>query len=74
MSRNVTEAAKGSTEISQNIMGVAQAAQGTSSNAHESMKAAQSLAQMSTQLRGLVDQFKVTSDAQGNGRARHGAV
>jgi methyl-accepting chemotaxis protein len=68
MSRNVTEAAKGSNEISQNITGVAQAAQGTSSNAHESMKAAQALAQMSTQLRALVDQFKVTADANGNGR------
>ena len=60
MSRNVTEAAKGSTEISRNIVGVAQAAQGTSSNSHESMKAAQALAQMSTQLRSLVDQFKLT--------------
>jgi methyl-accepting chemotaxis protein len=68
MSRNVTEAAKGSNEISQKITGVAQAAQGTSSNAHESMKAAQALAQMSTQLRALVDQFKVTPDAHGNGR------
>jgi methyl-accepting chemotaxis protein len=68
MSRNVTEAAKSSIEISQNITGVAQAAQGTSSNAHESMIAAQALAQMSTQLRGLVDQFKVTPDAHGNGR------
>jgi methyl-accepting chemotaxis protein len=68
MSRNVTEAAKGSNEISQNITGVAQAAQGTSSNAHESMKAAQALAEMSTQLRGLVEQFKVTPDVHGNGR------
>jgi len=68
MSRNVTEAAKGSTEISQNISGVAQAAQGTSSSAHESMKAAQALAQMSAQLRGLVEQFKVTADSHGNGR------
>jgi methyl-accepting chemotaxis protein len=68
MSRNVTEAAKGSTEISQNISGVAQAAQGTSSSAHESMKAAQALAQMSTQLRGLVEQFRVTADMRGNGR------
>jgi methyl-accepting chemotaxis protein len=62
MSRNVTEAAKGSTEITQNIAGVSQAAQGTSSSAHESMKAAQALAQMSTQLRGLVEQFRLTED------------
>ena len=67
MSRNVTEAAKGSNEITQNIAGVSQAAQGTSSSAHESMKAAQQLAQMSTQLRGLVEQFKVTSDGPANG-------
>jgi len=70
MSRNVTEAAKGSTEITQNIAGVSQAAQGTSSSAHESLKAAQSLAQMSTQLRGLVEQFKVSDEGQGNGRNR----
>ncbi len=69
MSRNVTEAAKGSTEITQNIAGVSQAAQGTSSSAHESMKAAQSLAQMSTQLRGLVEQFRVTGDGRANGSA-----
>jgi methyl-accepting chemotaxis protein len=68
MSRNVTEAAKGSSEITQNIAGVSQAAQGTSSSAHESMKAAQQLAQMSTQLRGLVDQFKVSSDGPANGQ------
>jgi methyl-accepting chemotaxis protein len=67
MSRNVTEAAKGSSEITLNIAGVSQAAQGTSSSAHESMKAAQQLAQMSTQLRGLVEQFKVTSDGPANG-------
>jgi methyl-accepting chemotaxis protein len=67
MSRNVTEAAKGSTEITQNIVGVSQAAQGTSSSAHESMKAALQLAQMSTQLRGLVEQFKVSSDGPDNG-------
>ena len=70
MSRNVTEAAKGSTEITQNIAGVSQAAQGTSSSAHESLKAAQSLAQMSTQLRGLVEQFKVSDEGQGNARNR----
>jgi methyl-accepting chemotaxis protein len=70
MTRNVSEAAKGSSEITLNIAGVSQAAQGTSSSAHESMKAAQSLAQMSTQLRGLVEQFKVSGDTQYNGRGR----
>jgi methyl-accepting chemotaxis protein len=74
MSRNVTEAAKGSTQITQNIAGVSQAAQGTSSSAHESMKAAQQLAQMSTELRGLVEQFKVTDDGHGNGRSKQTAA
>ncbi len=74
MSRNVTEAAKGSTEITQNIAGVSQAAQGTSSSAHESMKAAQALAQMSTQLRGLVEQFRVSGDGPDNGHSRRRAA
>jgi len=68
MTRNVAEAAKRSTEIAQNITGVAQAAQGTSASAHESMKEAQKLDQMSAQLRGLVEQFKLSGD----GKARVG--
>jgi methyl-accepting chemotaxis protein len=74
MSRNVTEAAKGSTEITQNIAGVSQAAQGTSSSAHESMKAAQALAQMSTQLRGLVEQFRISGDGPDNAHSRRRAA
>ncbi len=68
MSRNVVEAAKGSESITQNITGVAQAAQNTSSSAHDSQKAASQLAEMSTQLRRLVEQFKV--DINGNGHRR----
>lgn len=68
MSRNVVEAAKGSESINQNITGVAQAAQNTSSSAHDSQKAASQLAEMSTQLRRLVEQFKV--DINGNGHRR----
>jgi methyl-accepting chemotaxis protein len=59
MTRNVTEAAKGSDEITSNIAGVADAARGTANNAHESQKAAEDLAQMASQLRGLVEQFKI---------------
>ncbi|MGA2812624.1 MAG: Ig-like domain repeat protein [Candidatus Acidiferrum sp.] len=62
MSRDVSEAAKGSAQVSKNITGVAQAAQNTSSGATESHKAARSLAQMSTDLRELVGQFKVDSN------------
>jgi methyl-accepting chemotaxis protein len=62
MTRSVSEAAKGSGQISENIRGMAQAAQSTSTSAVESQKAAQELAQMSTQLRGLVEQFKIQGD------------
>jgi methyl-accepting chemotaxis protein len=67
MSRNLTEAAKGSGEVAQNIHGVAQAAQNTSHGATDSQKAAKSLAEMSTQLRELVGQFKIDSSGSGNG-------
>jgi methyl-accepting chemotaxis protein len=67
MSRNVAEAAKGSGEVAKNITGVARAAHSTSSGATESQKAARGLAQMSTELRTLVAQFKVDS----NGHRTH---
>jgi len=69
MSRNVTEAAKGSGEVAKNITGVATAAQSTSAGASDSQKAAQSLARMSTELRELVSQFKT----EGNGHQRRAA-
>ena len=69
MSRNVTEAAKGSGEVAKNITGVATAAQSTSAGASDSQKAAQSLARMSTELRELVGQFKTES----NGHSRRAA-
>ena len=61
MTRSVANAAKGSGEIAHNIEGVAQAAQGTSHSAQESRRAANELAEMAVQLRGLVGQFKVSS-------------
>jgi methyl-accepting chemotaxis protein len=61
MSRNVSEAAKASGQVAKNIGGVADSAQSTSTGAAESEKAARSLAQMSTELRGLVAHFKVDS-------------
>jgi methyl-accepting chemotaxis protein len=65
MSRNVSEAAHGSGEITSNIAGVAQAAESTSRGASDTQKAAEQLVAMSNQLRGLVDQFKI--NAQGSG-------
>jgi hypothetical protein len=59
MTRNVTDAEKGSGEITQNIAGVAEAARGTSSSAQEWQKAASQLAEMAAQLNNLVGQFKI---------------
>jgi methyl-accepting chemotaxis protein len=70
MSRNVTEAAKGSGEVAKSITGVALAAQSTSSGATDSHRAAQQLAKMSTGLRGLVARFKVES----NGLEKHASA
>lgn len=59
--RDVSDAARGSGEVAQNIQGVAQAAQSTSHGATDSQKAALHLAQMSTHLRELVGQFKLAN-------------
>ena len=54
MARNVGEAAKGSGEITKNIGGVAEAAKSTSQGANDSLKAAEALAKMSSDLGELV--------------------
>ncbi len=59
MARNVGEAAKGSGEITRNIGGVAEAAKSTTHGANDSLKAAQSLATTATELRELVQKFKI---------------
>jgi methyl-accepting chemotaxis protein len=74
MTRNVAEAAKGSGEITHNIAGVAEAARGTSNSAQESQKAANELAEMAVQLRGLVSQFKIDAGAAGGAKAPAGTV
>jgi methyl-accepting chemotaxis protein len=75
MSRNVSEAAQGSGEITSNIAGVAEAAQGTTRGATDTQKASQQLVETSNQLRHLVQQFKIhipksgsDREASGNGR------
>ena len=65
MSRNLSEAARGSTEIAESMLGVAQATQSTSVGAAGSQKAAETLANMSAELHGLVAQFKVHSSNNG---------
>jgi methyl-accepting chemotaxis protein len=58
ISRNVTEAAKGSNEIAQNITGVAQAAQSTTEGAANTKGSADELSRLAADLQKLVNQFK----------------
>jgi methyl-accepting chemotaxis protein len=67
MSRNVSEAARGSGEITSNIAGVAQAAESTSRGATDTQKASQQLVETSTELRRLVEQFKIDAGESGRG-------
>jgi methyl-accepting chemotaxis protein len=69
MTRNVSDAAKGSDEITHNIAGVADAAHGTSSSAQQSQKAANELADMAAQLRKLVAQFRIHATAESRAEA-----
>jgi methyl-accepting chemotaxis protein len=66
MSRNVSDAARGSGEITSNIAGVAQAAESTSQGAGDTQKALQQLVETSAQLRRLVEQFKIEQGAGAN--------
>ena len=66
MSRNVSEAAHGCGEITSNVAGVAEAAESTSRGATDTQQAAQELVQMSAQLRGLVEQFKLGASDPGS--------
>jgi methyl-accepting chemotaxis protein len=69
MSRNVSDAARGSSEITSNIAGVAQAADSTSRGASDTQKAAQDLVETSTQLRRLVEQFKINTNESARGQS-----
>jgi methyl-accepting chemotaxis protein len=66
MSRNVSQAAQGSSEITSNIAGVAAAAANTSRGAADTQKATQQLVETSAELRRLVEQFKMAA-AEGIG-------
>jgi len=56
--RNVTEAAKGSADIAENITGVAETARNTASGADDSQKASAELSNLAAGLQKLVAQFK----------------
>jgi methyl-accepting chemotaxis protein len=59
MSRNVTEAARGSGEINSNIARLAQAAQGTTRGAAETRKASQRMVETSALLCQQIEKFKI---------------
>ena len=59
MNRGIKEAASGVVQISSNIVGVAQAARSTSSGIIDNQRAAQGLAETSSELAGLVSRFTV---------------
>lgn len=56
--RNVTEAAKGTGDIANNISGVAQAARETTQGANDTQKAAQALSELAARLQALVVKSK----------------
>ena len=58
ISSNVADAARGSTEIADNIIAVAQAAAGTAEGAATTQQAAQKSASLAVRLQGLVAQFR----------------
>jgi len=58
INRNVTEAAQGSSEIAQNIVGVAEAARNTTLGASDTEKAALELARMAASLQSTVNSVK----------------
>jgi len=58
ITRNVTEEAKGSSENTQNMGGMTQAAQETTTGAENSQSAARKLSRMAAELQRLVGQFK----------------
>ncbi|HZW95637.1 MAG TPA: methyl-accepting chemotaxis protein [Candidatus Eremiobacteraceae bacterium] len=62
MSRNVSEAAQSSGEITSNIAGMAEAAQGTTRGATDTQQASHQLLETSTQLRRLIEQFRISAD------------
>ena len=69
ITRNVGEAAKGSSQIVENIVSVATAAKSTTEGATNTQTAAQELARMAAELQRLVGQFKFDESASGAGTA-----
>jgi methyl-accepting chemotaxis protein len=71
MSRNLGEAARGSTEITSNIAGMTEAAEGTSRGAGNTQSAAQQLVETSAELRRLVEQFQIGESTTSQAQTEH---
>lgn len=64
ISLNTAEAAKGSSQIVENILGVAQAARSTTEGSSHTQKAAHQLADMAAKLHELIQQFKLERNGE----------
>jgi methyl-accepting chemotaxis protein len=64
ISRNISETAKGSSDIASNITGVATAAKETQHSAGVSQQAAEELSKLAVRLGGVVSQFKLSSNGR----------
>lgn len=62
ISRNISETARGSSDIASNITGVATAAKETEHSAGVSQQAAQELSKLAVKLGGVVSQFKLSNN------------
>ncbi len=65
IANNTQQAARASTEIARNITSVADAAKGTTAGATQTAAAAAELARLASDLRRVVDQFKLTDSKPG---------
>ncbi|HET9950853.1 MAG TPA: methyl-accepting chemotaxis protein [Candidatus Eisenbacteria bacterium] len=68
--RNLTEAARGSNEISAGIVKVAEIARDTAGSSENTQKAAEELARLAAELRGLTQRFRYTSDDESGDTAQ----
>jgi methyl-accepting chemotaxis protein len=71
ISKNAAEAAQGSAEIARNVVSVSDAARSTTQGAAQTATAANELARLSTDLKRVVEMFRI--DAQATATATYGA-
>ncbi|MGE5176000.1 MAG: methyl-accepting chemotaxis protein [Hyphomicrobiales bacterium] len=72
--RNLTEAAHGSGEISVGIVKVAEIARDTAGSSENTQKAAEELAHLAAEMRGLTQRFRYREDGEEEGRGEDAAL